>query len=363
MKSKSTTRRRFMKSLALAGASAAVFPTIWVPKARAAWFPKTSVHPNIDNLRVVAITDPAMTTPDTPGIPWARQEELVNRMAVWEDMDRLACGLVRTDKPEEAWKGVFIKPPRKPWSETVFAIKTNHISRQHTRSAVMSKVCRVAVDILGVKAGNIHIYDACHGSSMQKETPFRNLPEGTRIENTWGGSDTPTAVPKPWDDEEAKCLGHLVKGAVDILVNISLCKGHSPQFGGFTMTMKNHFGTFDPGHGHAQGAMEYLLAINRTPEILGPMDPRTGRVQYPRQQLCIVDGLWASKSGPGGNPSHQTNFMAMGVFSPAVDYLIASRFRAEKMGWPVNMNAARRMLTDFGYSEGDLPQGGKLIEI
>jgi hypothetical protein len=33
------------------------------------------------------------------------------------------------------------------------------------------------------------------------------------------------------------------------------------------------------------------------------------------------------------------------------------------MGWTVNMNATRRMLTDFGYSEEDLPQGGKLIEI
>ncbi|PKN61394.1 MAG: hypothetical protein CVU57_29690 [Deltaproteobacteria bacterium HGW-Deltaproteobacteria-15] len=362
---KRTTRRGFMKNLALAGAAAAVLPTIWVPKTRAAWFPKTSVHPHVDNLRVVAITDPAMTTPDTPGISWARQEDLVNRKAVWEDMDRLACGLVQTDKPEEAWKGLFIKPPRKPWSDTVLAIKTNHISQQHTRSAVMSKVCHVAVDILGVKAGNIHIYDACHGSSISKETPFRGLPEGTRIENTWGGSNTSTSIPHPWENGngESGCVEHLVKGTVDILVNIALCKGHSPQFGGFTMTMKNHFGTFDPGPGHRQGSLDYLLAINRTPEILGTMDPHTGKVQYPRQQLCIIDGLWASKHGPSGNPSHQANFMAMGVFSPAVDYLIASRFRAERMGWKVNMNAARRMLTDFGYSEGDLPQGGKLIEI
>jgi hypothetical protein len=354
-----------MKELAVAGAAAAAFPSLWVPKAHAAWSPGTWVHPNIDNLRVVTITDPAMTRPDSPGISWARQEELVNPKVVWDDMDRLACGLVQTNKPEEAWKAVFIKPPRKSWSDTVFAIKTNHISQQHTRSAVMSKVCQVAVEFLGVKAGNIHIYDACHGSSMEKETPFKGLPDGTRIENTWGGSDTTTAVPKPWDNGsgESRCLKHLVNGTIDILVNISMCKGHSSNFGGFTMTMKNHFGTFDPGPGHQSRSLEYLLAINQTQEILGPMDPRTGQVQYPRQQLCIVDGLWASKHGPSGNPSHQTNFMAMGVFSPAVDYLVAAGFRAQRMGWTVNMNATRRMLTDFGYSEEDLPQGGKLIEI
>jgi len=304
-----------------------------------------------------------MARQDTPGISWARQEELVNEKAVWENMDRLACGLVSSDKPGEAWKSIFVKPPRKPWSEAIFAIKTNHINQQHTRSAVISKVCRVAVDVLGAKPGNIHIYDACHGSSIKRETPFKNIPDGTRIENTWGGSNTPTVVPEPWDGGEANCLEHLVKGTVDILVNISMCKGHSSNFGGFTMTMKNHFGTFDPGHGHSRGSLEYLLSINRTQEILGPMDSRTGHVQYPRQQLCIVDGLWSSKHGPGGNPSHQTNFITMGVFSPVVDFLVASKFRAEKMGWSINTNAARRMLTEFGYSEGDLPHGGRLIEL
>jgi hypothetical protein len=361
----SITRRRFMKDVALVSAAVAVSPTIWVPKARASWAPKTSIHPNLDNLRVVTITDPAMTRPDSTGIPWARQEELVNTKVVWEDMDKLACGLVQTKNPEEAWKAIFIKPPRKSWSDTVFAIKTNHISQQHTRSAVISKVCHVAVDILGAKPGNIHIYDACHGSSMKKETPFKGLPEGTRIENTWGGSTTMTPVPKPWTNVngESGCLELLVKDTVDILVNISMCKGHSSNFGGFTMTMKNHFGTFDPAPGHQRGSLEYLLAINMTPEILGSMDPRTGQVQFPRQQLCIVDALWADKGGPLGNPSHQTNFMAMGAFSPVVDYLVATGFRAERMGWGINRTAARRMLTDFGYSENDLPHGGKLIEV
>jgi len=135
------------------------------------------------------------------------------------------------------------------------------------------------------------------------------------------------------------------------------------RFGGFTMTMKNHFGTFSPRPGHADGGDDYLIAINQTPEILGPMDSRTGKVLFPRQQLCLVDALWASKGGPGGNPSHQPNFLAMGVLAPVVDYLMATAFRNKKMGWEPNMEMASRLLTEFGYSEGDLPNKGNLIEV
>ncbi|MBN1105825.1 MAG: DUF362 domain-containing protein [Deltaproteobacteria bacterium] len=359
------TRRGFMKSIGVMGAAASAFPTILIPKARAAWARKTVVHPNVDNLRVVTITDPAMTRPDDPGISWDRQEELVNAGVVRENLHKLACGLARAGKEEDAWKTIFIKPPRKSWSDTVVAIKTNHISRQHTRSAVMAGLCHAMTDILEIKPSNIHIYDACHGRSMERDTPFKGLPEGTRIENTWGGSNTLTSVPRPWEAEDgkARCLEHLVKGSVDILVNISMCKGHSSKFGGFTMTMKNHFGTFDPGHGHQQGAEDYILAINQTPEILGTMDGKTGKVLYPRQQLCIVDALWSSRHGPSGNPGQQSNLLAMGVLSPVVDYQLATRFRGESMGWEYNPKMTRRMLTEFGYTEADLPEGGKLLEL
>jgi hypothetical protein len=150
---------------------------------------------------------------------------------------------------------------------------------------------------------------------------------------------------------------------VDILINIAMCKGHSSRFGGFTMTMKNHFGTFSPGPGHRGGSVNYLMAINKTPEILGQMSKRTGKVLYPRQQLCLVDALWASEDGPTVYPSHQPNFIAMGVLSPILDYVMATRFRDERMGWKPNMKTTRRLLTDFGYSINDLPNGGKFIDV
>ncbi|UCF82807.1 MAG: DUF362 domain-containing protein [Desulfobacteraceae bacterium] len=359
------SRRQFMKKTIVMGTAIAAFPTVISRESRARTSAKVVVHPNIDNLRVVGITDTSMTKGHEPGVPWANQDKLVVSKAVGENIDKLACGLAETGNPAEAWRTIFIKPPRKSWTDTVVAIKTNNIAQQHTRSAVMAKVCHTLTRIMGVNPHNIHIYDACHGDSIKRKSPFYGLPEGCRVENEWGGSTTYTAIPKPWKDgkDKSKCLKHLVDGSVDILINIALCKGHSERFGGFTSTMKNHFGTFSPGPGHRRGSEDYLIAINRTPEILGTMDKQTGKVLFPRQQLCLVDALWASKRGPGGNPSHQPNFLAMGVLSPIVDFQLATKFRGKKMGWRPNMKMARRMLTEFGYAESDLPEGGKLIEI
>ncbi len=359
------TRRRFLKQATVVGGGITAFPTILLHKAKAKPLDKIVIHPNVNNLRVVGITDNAMTNTLDPVSSWSRQEELVIREAVWENMDKLACGLTEIRDPAKAWRTIFIKPSHKTWTDIVVAIKTNHIAQQHTRSAVMSKVCHVLTQTMGIQPNNINIYDACHGRNLSGDTPFKGLPEGCQIQNQWGGSTTNTTIPKPWKSgkNEAGCLKHLVDGSVDILVNISLCKGHSDHFGGFTMTMKNHFGTFDPGPGHGEASADYLIAINKTPEILGTMDRETGKVLHPRQQLCIVDALWASKPGPSGLPTHQPNFLAMGVLSPIVDYQLATRFRSERMGWPFNKKMARRFLTEFGYSESDLPFGGKIIDV
>lgn len=350
------SRRNFLKKTLLAASITSV-PFFLKGQSAASWAKGTPVHPHIDNRRVVGIMDSKMTRDLQPISSWSLQEKLVLKEVVWENLDKLACALTNTDNPQKAWSTIFIKPPRKSWSETVIAIKTNNIALQHTRSAVISKVCHSLVQICQAKPGNIHIYDGIHGGSMAQNTPFADLPPGVKIENDWGGLAALTSVPEPWprSSRKVKCLQYLVEGSIDILVNIAMCKGHSQNFGGFTMTMKNHFGTFDPAPGHRKGALDYLIAINQTPEILGPLDPTSGRVLYPRQQLCLLDALWASERGPGGYPRSQPNFLALGVFSPVFDYVLATRFRGEIMGWQPNMAATQRFLADFGYKDDLLP--------
>jgi len=43
--------------------------------------------------------------------------------------------------------------------------------------------------------------------------------------------------------------------------------------------------------------------------------------------------------------------------------VIATRFRGEKMGWAPDMDALSQFLTGFGYTEVDLPNGGKILAI
>jgi hypothetical protein len=356
-----------MKDTILLGSALTAFPTILTCKTRNATAGgKTVVHPNVDNLRVVSVTDPKMTISSKPICDWSAQNKLVDSKVVSENIDKLACELAQTKDITDAWKTIFIKPPQKSWSDIVVAIKTNNIAYQHTRNAVISKICYTLTYLLGVAPHNIHIYDAGHGGDMNHKTPFEGLPNGCRIEGKWGGFSADVIIPEPWKNgsENSRCLKHLTDGKVDILINIAVCKGHNIRFGGFSLTMKNHLGTFWPEPVHQEGGgLDYILAVNKTSEILGRMNNNTGQIIYPRQQLCIVDALWASKLGPGGLPSHQPNFLAMGVFSPIVDYIVATQFRGERMGWKPNMKLTGRMLTEFGYEKAHLPFKGQLIEI
>jgi len=365
-KSKRVSRREFLKSAAAGAAIVSVVPMILVPRRIEAYEGGSSIHPHINPLRVVGIHDPKMATGMKPISTWKEQERMLNAELISNNMDRLASALAGEKNPDDGWKKIFIKPPQKSWADTVVAIKSNFIGSQRTRSAVLQKVCRVLVSNFGVKGSNIYLYDACHGGAMSKWKPACALPEGVNVAGQWGSYNIATSVPQPWKDgkNKSRCLDHLVKGTVDILIDIALCKGHGQNFGGFTMCMKNHFGTFNPGPSHAPGGgADYLIAINKTPEILGKMDPKSGKVLYPRQQLCIIDALWASKPGPGGDSTAQPNRIYMGTFAPALDYQVGTKFRKGIMGWDTNIGLAERFLTDFGFSKGNLPNGGKIMEV
>lgn len=361
------SRRNFLKGTLTGAAVLGLGPVILSRRTAEAFPGGTEVHPNISSLRVVGIHDPGMTiqTEDSVYNTWSAQEKFVQAEAVHRNLDKLAISLAEEKKVDDAWKKIFLKPAGKSWGDVVVAIKTNNIAQQHTRSPVLEKICRVLTGTIGIKGSNIFIYDACHGSGMAKSTPFSGLPEGVQVVDRWGGYNLETVVPKPWHGgiKRAPCLDHLVKGKVDILVNVALCKGHSERFGKFTQSMKNHFGTFNPrlGHSGSEHDTDYLMGINRAPEILGETDSKTGKVLFPRQQLCIIDALWASEPGPAGLPTVQSNRIFMGVFPPVLDYLVAMRFRRDEMKWSIEEDVVKRFLSEFGFSPSDLPADQKII--
>jgi hypothetical protein len=357
------TRRSFLKHSFSGATLLGISPVLAFPGSAQGIAGGTCPHPEVSGLRVVGAHDPAMTRDVDPVCPWSRQDELVVDRVVSENMDKMALALTGETSSHRAWQRIFIKPPGKSWGEVVVAIKTNNIGRQHTRSAVMRGICQVLLEHRGVAGSNIFIYDGKHGRDLSEKTPFRDIPEGCRIVNRWDGINTEVSVPAPWKGgvQKAECLKNIASRQVHILVNLSVCKGHSNKFGGFTMTMKNHLGTFDPKWAHRTGSTDYLLSINKTPEILGELEPETGKVLFPRQQLCLIDALWASQDGPHCQSSTQPNRLFMGTFSPVLDYVVASRFRKQTMGWDMDEGVSARFLTDFGLSRADLQNEGQII--
>lgn len=321
-------------------------------------------HPEMSPLRVAGILDPNMTTAMNPNAAWPDQDRLVRADVVRENLDKLACALAEEKRAKHAWQRLLLKPPKKAWSEAVVAIKSNEIAggKQHSRSAVLSSICRVLIDVMGVKPSNIYIYDATHGGLMPA---YKGLPQGVIVAKRWGTPITPVPVPAPYKGgaSTAKCLKQLADGTVDILINVALCKGHGHGYGGFTMTVKNHLGTFEPRPVHQKGGgPDYLIGINKSPQILGTIDRKSGKVLFPRQQLCIMDALWASKAGPVILPSAQPNRMFMGTCGPVMDYQIATRFRRDAMRWRINESITLRYLKEFGFDPKDLPNKGQLIK-
>ena len=350
-------RRKFIRATSLGATSLALGVIAQSPRWAWGYVPRDEINPTISNLRVVYVYDNAMTNGTGPVSGWANQNAVTNDAVVAANMDKMACALAQRQDIADAWRTIFIKPAAKQWNQVVVAIKTNNIELQHTRNAVMKKICEVLVNHVGVLGTNIHIYDGHAGATMLTETPWQGLPSGVRVELNWGGINTWVNLPPPYGSG-TNCVASIANGTVDVLINIAVCKYHYEHiYGGFTMCLKNHFGTFTPNHD-----TNYLFSINKSEALLGPMDAGTGRIITPRQQLCFIDALWASEGGPSGEPSVRPNRLFMGTFGPAVDYQVATKFRRDTMGWPIGAIITDRFLTEFGYSPIDLPNGGAMID-
>jgi hypothetical protein len=273
-------------------------------------------------------------------------------------MDELAKSLARKDDADDAWGTILRKPPSKSWNRVRAAIKVNCIHLQNMpRIAIVDKVCKELIR-MGVPAASITIYDGRHNAGRggaYAGYPGRGLPQGVVVSNRNGslGGTTQASIPQPRRGNFS-CTADIATGAVDILVNCAVNKGHSSSRGSCTLHMKNHYGTFDPQPGHSGDQFAYLIAINKSDAILGG-DP-------PRQQLCILDSIWAMTHGPtGGPPNRAPHRILMGTFGPAVDYLTAKKVREAEMG-ANHSPYLDRFLTSFGYTENQ-STGLELIDV
>ncbi len=350
------SRRTFLSAsaAAIAGMASAGAFNIFGGEKSGAWIDGMRINPAIDNFRVVNCFDPTMIREDPKNWDALSQNAPVVAERVRANINAMACVLAQKSSPAEAWALIFRKPEAKQWSEVKVAIKPNGDSKNISRVAVIDAICSALLG-LGVRAENIVLYGYAKVSVDQtvKYRPFvgKGLPAGivlSRGHDALGGI-AQAAIPKPHAGV-FDCAADLANGSVDILVNIAVNKGHMLHtFGGISLTMKNHAGTFEmPLRFHAAGGLDYIIAFNKSEAILGGTPPR--------QQLCIVDSLFANTSGPDGIPNKRPGALSMGTFGPAVDWTVAKRIREPLMGCR-HPRFLGKILTEFGFQPsqfGDL---------
>ncbi len=351
-------RRTFLKSTAAGTAGLALGGLTKKSSARAqktgaagAWQDGKQINPNIDNLRIVLLTDPNFVKEqNVNNFRFDMVNDNIQRDVLHDNLDTMAQHLAQKDNAEEAWATIFQKPPSKEWEDVKAAFKVNCIeTKQMVKIATLEKVA-IELHRLGVSYENMVVWDGVHNASGDsKYSPYvddNGLPAGIKVSNgnSLMGDRVNAPVPPPWDGE-AKCTGHLVDGTTDILVNFCVNKGHGGSRGSTTLAMKNHFGTFDPSHGHdgsADDQFNYLISINKSEAVLGG--------EVPRQQLVILDSIFAMQGGPTGDVTDAPMKMLMGTFGPAVDYATVKLIREEEMN-RTHTDKAERFLTSFGYSQ------------
>lgn len=355
-----TSRRDFLKTTAAGAVAIAASPSIaGSGKSRAAWDSPRPINPNIDNLRVVFAHDQSMINTSYADFnnfgSMNVQNGYVDSNKIKENLDKMAIALADKGDANEAWNTIFMKPQSKSWDEVTVAMKVNGIGVNHPRLAVVSKVCEELIRI-GVSASNINIYDSCHWSEGHYGGYVGNqLPAGVVVNDGDKKKASSTPVPLP-NGSTFPCTSVLVEEnggqltyTKDILINFAVCKNHSYNYGNFTMTLKNHIGSlkfscpYDP---------DDLPNINRSEAILGDFSDTSTPA---RQQLCIIDALWSSKTGgPSATPNVDTSILVMGTSSPIVDYLTGKAVRENIVENTPNYDLLEKIIQDFGHDLSDL---------
>ncbi len=360
-------RRDFLKT-SLIGASSGIMVINTLPGNLLAKYSSRAgvkdINPDIDNLRVVYCTDDNMVSQDPTSWSYTKQNESVDTDKVSEGMDKMAMALAEKSTASEAWATIFRKPDNKLWSEVKAAIKVNtQCADCLPRYAIMVKICNVLINQFQMSGSNICIYDSNYISHVGNQQGVNDTYEANNASFPFpssvlfspncftGGKSTVSVTGGALSTVD--CLSDLSEGTVDILVNIAVNKGHY-QAGGVTLCQKNHIGSvkfFCPGKtepvgqgSYTQGSGTDIVALNQTDAIVGG-DPV-------RQQLCIMDSIWAMKSGPIGSVTHAPHTVAMGTFGGAVDYLTTKKIREEEMSWTSDHPADIDLhITGYGYSD------------
>ena len=346
---KCTSRRKFLKTTAAGTTGLMVSGIVKKSSAKGTlWYPGKRLNREVLNERVVCCHDDKIVKQGSNfGSTFSSQNSAIDTDRVHADLDEMAQKLTQIDNIAEAWKAIFQKPANKEWNEVKVAFKVNCINTEIMHHiAIIDKICQVlnGIDSPGVPYSNMIVFDGCHNADgSSKYTPYvgNGLPSGVIVSNRNNALGGMTATSIPDTSTQYDCTTHISDGTIDILVNCAVNKGHGSSYGTCTLTMKNHFGTFDPNH-----SLDYILRINKSDAIIGGTPTR--------QQLCIMDSICSAVNGPTSSITHMPHRLIMGIFGPAVDFLTVKKMREPIMNASHNSSAINQFLSYFDYSSSEI---------
>ncbi|MBN1601245.1 MAG: DUF362 domain-containing protein [Chitinispirillaceae bacterium] len=351
----SIDRRSFLKT-SVAGAAGL---SVTVPGAQSilasapangfVWTDKMPINPDIDNMRVICMHDPLMYNKSNAD-SFSAQNKIADEKRVYENLDKMAMALSNKTTADDAWKTIFRSS--KAWADTKVMVKINTVSnKMQARAAIVKKIVDVLIGF-GVQPKNIVLFDG-QGGNWKDFQSVTSLTDDTKIRGTMSnkydslGGRASISIP---DISSGYAPKDLVDGVTDIIVNIAVNKGHDSNFniGKTTLCLKNHFGTFLQSSGMAMHlhSTNGLININKIAATVGGNPVR--------QQLCIIDSIWAAKKGPDTAITHKPDRIVMGTFAGAVDYCCVKKIREEIMNVTNHeTEVIPKFLTSFGYKETD----------
>lgn len=276
-----------------------------------------------DEFRVVMMHNAAMAGALVNG--WSNQNSQINSAIVSSTMDSGMLCLTQKSSLQDAWSSIF--PTGTSMGSVKVGIKVNFITYNiASHTAIVDNIIKNLTSI-GVALSNIYVYDERSLDALNTSlgNPGVNIGNFGRTGgySVAGLSTSLTTI--------------LANDTVDYIINVPIVKTHWDQYARFTMSMKNHFGSFSPNHGNPS---EYISGINAHEKIRG------------KTILVVLDALYATNGGFSGVTTAMPNKLFFGKSNIALDYVAAKYLLDAELGYNPDLSMARSWasLADHGIT-------------
>jgi hypothetical protein len=250
-----------------------------------------------------------------------------NQDTVNKFMDAMAQHLSGKPTAADAWATIFSQAT----SSTKLAMKLNMNDGLNPSKLVISKICN-EVNKLGVPYGNMFVYDAAWQDGI----------------NNWNPSGLPNGVVKNTNNKGSDEYFQDVMQDNVLIISVAINCGHpyadSQPSTGYTLAMKNHFGTARVDNNKSSPYFHSNALIKKYNDTL--------KDRHPLSIISSMDAYGTFRESPKSGD----NRIIMGVCAGSVDHLTNVNLRNVDTYWrdPVSNNKITYLKPSMEFSKDNL---------